>query len=107
MKAKTEYRFPYEPHSTECDLCKKSIDLLEGIACGNLKGDWQLICCECDCNDAVDKYPYPLPLDRFFTNPDATLAWIYHLSGKGWIDGDKFFKFLQRIAVNASCFNTY
>lgn len=83
-------------NSVECEICGKSLPLLEGyFSCPDMEsGEWQLVCQECP-----DGF-YDFEAKRFFKSPASTIDWLAHLQEKIWFKPKKFFDFMDRARAN-------
>ena len=56
------------------------------------RGKWMFVSTEAPEDDAE----YHFEIARFFASPAATVAWLAHLSEKGWFDAEDFVRMMRR-----------
>lgn len=54
--------------------------------------DWKFVCVKCG-DETVD---YSVGIDEFFRSPEEQADWLFHLSGKNWINMIEFREMLKR-----------
>ncbi|MEY3786585.1 MAG: hypothetical protein RLZ75_792 [Pseudomonadota bacterium] len=55
------------------------------------KGNWKFIC-DCTANDE----DYYIQINKFFSNPSASVDWMGHMQEKTWMNWQNFMEMMSR-----------